>query len=156
MITPQLPRPVRNNNPLDIETGTAWQGLLPVGQMTEAQASEPRFCVFQSAVWGFRAALLLLRNYSRLHGLRTIDGLVARLAPADENPTHQYEANVAEWTGFARDAVLDMENTDVLSGLVKACTRQECGGWEPWWSDQALANGLALMQGHRTTGETMT
>lgn len=148
MTTP-APRPVRNNNPLDIEAGTAWQGLLPLGQMTEAQASEPRFCVFQTPVWGFRAALLMLRNYSRLHGLRTIDGLVERLAPDNENPTHQYEANVARWTGFARDEVLDMESPQALSALVKACTRQECGGWEPWWSDQALANGLALMQGQK-------
>lgn len=142
-----IPRPVRNNNPLDLDSGAAWQGLMPPTQMTPAQAREPRFAVFQAPEWGFRAGVVTLRNYWRLHGLRSIGTIVPRFAPPGENNSAAYTSALAQMTGYGASALLDMESPTTLRALVKACATQETGGWEPWWTDAQLDAGLALVFG---------
>lgn len=140
-----IPRPVRNNNPLDLDSGVAWLGLMPPGQMTRAQAREPRFAVFQSAEFGFRAGVVLLRNYWRLHGLRSLGTIIPRLAPPGENNSGAYISAVARMTGFGSSDLLDMESSQVLRALVKACATVETGSWAPWWNDGQLDRGLAMV-----------
>ncbi len=138
------PRPVRNNNPCDIEATQPWMGLMPFEQMNSEQRGEPRFAVFKSPAWGFRAAIMLLRNYYRHYGLETVDKLAARWAPPSENDTAQYVATVCRLTGFGHDQTLDMEDGKTLCTLVKAFTQMESGEWSPAWSDELLAQGAVL------------
>ena len=143
----KLPRPYRNNNPLDLESGPHWQGLMPWGEMTPDQQREPRFAVFASPEFGFRAGVVLFRNYWRLHGLRSLGSIIPRFAPPDENLTDSYVTAMSHWTGFAPDALLDMESRPTLRALVRGATQQETGSWEPWWNDGQLDRGIARVFG---------
>lgn len=139
-----IPRPVRNNNPLDIEATQPWAGMLRPDEMTPDQRAEDRFAVFSSPAWGFRAGLVLVRNYWRFYGINTIDRIVARFAPGGENDLAGYVRDVEEWTGIHPSAPLDMENPAILGLLVWAFTRKESGGWNPPWSDSELEQGAKL------------
>lgn len=142
-----LPRPVRNNNPLDIRVGALWLGLMPVEQMTPEQKAEGNFAVFKNPVWGFRAALVLLRNYGRKYGDRTLEAIVSRLAPPSKNNTASYISAMEHWTGLSATGLLDMEDFGVLSVLVRAFARQEAGDFEPYWSDSQIDTAVAMLQG---------
>lgn len=142
-----LPRPVRNNNPLDIRMGPAWLGLLPAEQMNLAQAAEPDFAVFKSPAWGFRAGAILLRNYGRKYGLHTLPQLVARLAPSNENNTSAYTQAMWKSTGFALDATLDLENPLVLGPLLRSFANEECGDFAKYWLESQIDQALAMLNG---------
>lgn len=84
-----MPRGLRNNNPLNIRRSRdKWLGLSPTQRDTA-------FFQFTSLTYGYRAAGKLLQNYQRLHKLYTLNGLIARWAPASENNTKAYVARVA-------------------------------------------------------------
>ena len=93
-----LPRGIRNNNPLNIRRSKdQWQGLRAV--QTDAQ-----FCQFESLEYGWRAAFkLLTRTYYHTYRLFTIRGIVSKWAPANENNTKAYIANVSKMTGIGPD-----------------------------------------------------
>ena len=55
MSTEREHRGVRNCNPLNIVHGSKWKGLRP-------EQTDPRFCQFVSMQYGWRAALIILRN----------------------------------------------------------------------------------------------
>lgn len=144
-MTKQLPRPVRNNNPLDINSGPMWLGLMPESQMTQEQREETRFAVFKSPVWGFRAGAVLLRNYGKIYGVRTLEGLVSRLAPASENNTRAYIAAMEHWTGFEPKTQLDLEDPQVLGPLLRGFAMQEAGDFDKYWLESQIDTALAML-----------
>lgn len=146
-----IPRPVRNNNPGDLEAGDHWQGLMAPEHMTDAQKHE-RFAVFEAPKWGFRAMAVLLRNYSKLYGCNTAKAIVNRFAPPVENNTGAYADQVAHDLGVRLDEHLDVTNRTTMFNLCKAMTRVETGSWEPYWHDADLLDGLTLAGIHY--GET--
>jgi hypothetical protein len=85
----QLPRGIRNNNPLNIEAGPFTQGLPGFA------GSDGRFAKFQMPEQGVGAANSLLDVYQNQHGLNTVAGIIGRWAPAGENDTRGYVASVA-------------------------------------------------------------
>ena len=93
-----LPRGIRNNNPLNIRRSKdQWQGL-------RAQQTDASFCQFESMEYGWRAAFkLLTRTYYHTYRLFTIRGIISKLAPANENNTKAYIANVSRLTGIDPD-----------------------------------------------------
>ena len=95
------PRGLRNNNPLNIRRSKdQWKG------MAEVQ-SDRAFVQFKSMEYGWRAAFYLLtRTYYHKYRLYTIRGIVSRWAPANENNTAAYIANVARLTGIDPDESL--------------------------------------------------
>ena len=137
------PRPVRNNNPGDLEIGAPWRGLMPDEDMTEAQKHE-RFAVFQSPAWGFRALLKVLQSYQKLHGLDTVRKMVARFAPPSENDTQQYANFVASEMQIGADDKLDIFQPRTAFAAAKAFTKMETGGWEPFWHDADLKHGMSM------------
>lgn len=137
------PRSARNNNPLNIETGDSWAGLLPRSEMTQAQADEPRFCVFKDADWGFRAACKVLKTYYYSHGCNTPHKIIARFAPPIENDSKSYEQAVAAALGIAADDTFQMSNMNLFK-IVKAMAIHETGSWEPWWNDGQLTTGMTM------------
>ena len=100
---------------------------------------------FSAPMFGIRALAVILRNYQRKHGLKTIRAIIARWAPPSENDTEAYVAAVARATGFAADAALDLEDPTTLAALVEAIIEHENG--EQPYSDalieQAVASALA-------------
>lgn len=73
---------VRNNNPLNIrENDTDWEGKV---------GHSGGFVKFISPEYGFRAAYRTLMTYRNHHGLDTIEGIVSRWAPDNENHTEGY------------------------------------------------------------------
>ena len=92
----EIPRGIRNNNPLNIRRSSArWTGLIvapsssPEGGENKAQASvgthyDAEFCQFESMFYGFRAAFKLLFSYYYKHGLRTVKGIINRWAPSSD------------------------------------------------------------------------
>ena len=95
------PRGIRNNNPLNIRRSKdQWKGMAEV-QIDRA------FVQFKSMEYGWRAAFYLLtRTYYHKYRLYTIRGIVSRWAPANENNTAAYIANVARLTGIDPDESL--------------------------------------------------
>lgn len=141
-MTAQVGRGRRNNNPGNIEfsPGTKWQGLAE-------PATDGRFCVFRSAVYGIRAMAVTLITYQDRHGLRTIEGIINRWAPPKnnagqlENLTARYITNVEEWSGLDRTLRLDLHRHDHLRPLMVAMMRQEGSGAYP---DAVLDEALTM------------
>ena len=93
-----IPRGIRNNNPLNIRRSKdKWKGM-------RAVQSDAQFCQFESLEWGWRAAFYLLtRTYYHKYRLFTIRAIVTKWAPAIENNTKAYIANVSRLTGIGPD-----------------------------------------------------
>ncbi len=115
----KAPRGIRNCNPLNIRKNAAnrWKGEIRPG-------SDPEFCQFETMEMGVRAAFIILRNYMRVHRLRTPTKIIRRWAPPNENQTEQYIKSVCRMTGFLPNQIL--QETD-LPLLLRAMAQVECG-----------------------------
>ena len=78
-------RGFRNNNPLNIRYNKAnhWIGEKRLFK------KDKDFCEFQNCGYGYRAARIVLENYIK-KGFNTIDKMIARFAPNNENDTKAY------------------------------------------------------------------
>lgn len=140
---PETPRGIRNFNPGNIErTSTRWQG------MALDQSSDPRFIVFVHPVWGIRAIARTLITYQDTHGLRSVQQIIQRWAPATENNTAAYVAAVSARLHVAPLDTIDVYDYLTMLELVRAIVRHENGpGPLPggdWYGEAMLAEGLAL------------
>lgn len=131
---PRAPRGVRNHNPGNIIRGVdGWQG--------EVQGNDPRYATFETPEAGIRAMGKTLLIYQDKHGLSTVEGIIARWAPATENNTVAYATTVAKEMGVKIDAPINLHDGDTLTKLTRAMIRVENGS-QPY-SDQQIAAGLA-------------
>lgn len=121
MKTNQLPRGLRNHNPLNIRvSSTKWQGMDPV-------QNDKSFVRFISNAYGYRAAFVTLRTYQQKYGLRTIAKMIGRWAPPNENNTASYIKRVADGTGLDKDAQLPYTDKEHMVRMVMAMTVVENG-----------------------------
>ena len=89
-----IPRGLRNNNPLNIRhSADSFQG--------EIKGEDKAFKTFISMPYGYRAAFVTLATYLS-RGLNTIEKIVNRWAPPNENNTEKYIVNVERWSGVLR------------------------------------------------------
>ncbi len=131
-----IPRGIRNNNPGNIRRNNdPWQGLAD-------RQIDIEFFTFKNAIYGIRALARLLINYQDKYGLRTIDKIISRWAPANENNTAAYARAVANRTGFEEDELLDMHSFADLEPLVKAIIHHE-NGQQPY-TDAEITKALVL------------
>ena len=115
------PRGIRNRNPGNIRrNGDRWKGLA-------ALQSDPQFFVFDAPLWGIRAMAVILRNYQRRHGLKTVAQTIARWAPAGENDTAGYTGAVSKEMGVDSHERLDLHDGPTLRALIAAIIRRENG-----------------------------
>ena len=116
------PRGIRNCNPLNIRTGSRsrkpWKGEI-------RPSLDPEFCQFSDMAHGYRAAMLLLRDYRTLYGLRTPRELISRWAPPSENDTRGYLGAVCKLTGLDPDEPIDLSRREVMTSLVAAMSQVE-------------------------------
>lgn len=91
------------NNPLNIRTSTAytWQGQT---------GSTRGFCTFDNLVSCRRAGLYLIMRSYRRAGCYTPQKVIARWAPACENPTCDYITFVCEMCGLKPDTHMHLTN----------------------------------------------
>jgi hypothetical protein len=111
-------RGIRNNNPTNMmDSGIAWDG------MTGVDANG--FLIFKDMPSGLRAPAKNLRNYGRLDGITTVDGVARRWSKTDQDA---YSANLAAWIGVDPHDSIDLEDFATLAALVRGIIRQEDGG----------------------------
>lgn len=124
MVDPSKVRGVRNCNPLNIERGTKWKGLRP-------EQTDKRFCQFVSMQYGWRAGLVILRNYIKGNNAArkpfdTIEKIINRWAPPKENNTSSYIKAVCEDVGIDMRTRIKWEDRAAICAIVKAMARVEC------------------------------
>lgn len=134
-----IPRGYRNNNPCNIRRtgGRAWVG--------EVQPSlDPQFKQFSTMAYGFRAALMLVRNYVRRYGCRTVRDIICRWAPPAENSTAEYVRAVCQEMGggVQPQTALDITDPAAMQRLVRAMALVE-NGFMP--RDEDVAAGWQLL-----------
>ena len=124
-VDPQVLRdslaPALLNNPGGIRHSPApWDGKSDV-------QVDPQFVTFDSPQLGIRAMGVNLRTYRDDHGIKTIERIIPRWAPATENRTEAYIRDVVRRTGFRRDEEVDVTDPATLRKLVDAIIVQENG-----------------------------
>jgi len=131
-----LPRGIRNNNPGNIRlSNDRWQGMA-------STQTDGAFVQFVSPEYGFRAMTRVLRSYER-RGITTINGIVSRWAPSNENHTAAYVKFVSDYLGLAPSA--DVNLSLYILPLLKAITIYENGrDYANYYSDQTIQEGIAL------------
>ena len=137
-MTLTLPRGIRNNNPGNIEKvyredGSLvnnWQGRTntPVNGQKEL---DPRFETFENIIFGMRATVVLLLNYYDKHGLNTVEKIINRWAPPNENNTDAYVNSViqkiSQYTGLPAKEEINLHNYDIMKALLMAIIHHENG-----------------------------
>lgn len=117
----KLPRGYRNNNPLNIRINPANNWVGKVKNNTDGVFEQ-----FTSIKYGYRAALVLLRNYIR-NGNTTIQQIISRWAPTNENYTTSYIKHVCTTMGATPSTVIDASSVDQMASLVYAMAIVENG-----------------------------
>ena len=125
MVDKSKVRGFRNCNPLNIERGQEWIGLREI-------QGDGRFCQFVSMQYGWRAGLVIIRNYIRGRNgsgrpLDTIEKIINRWAPPKENLTSAYVKSVSEEVGIDMRQRIKWEDRALICAIVKAMAHVECG-----------------------------
>lgn len=119
--TEQLPRGIRNNNPLNIRIGNVWLGEVK-------NPTDPEFEQFISMRYGLRAAFVILRRYIRRYHRDTIQAIISSWAPSNENATQNYINHVATRMGMSSMEPILYEDKETMVRLVGAMSFFENGG----------------------------
>ena len=117
-------RGMRNNNPLNVrKTKSKWLG-------SEESPIEHDFVTFKNPVWGFRAAFRILSTYYWKHHLCSLEAIISRWAPSNENDTNAYIEAVEQYSGISRRRLLpapNWKNKETWVTLALAMCRVENG-----------------------------
>lgn len=116
----QIPRGIRNNNPLNIRIGNTWLGEIP-------NPTDSEFEQFVSVIYGLRAGFIILRRYIRRYGRNTISKIVHAWAPSIENNCENYIRIVCHHSGIDPAEPILYENKATMCALVSAMCIAECG-----------------------------
>lgn len=131
-------------NPLNVRASSdKWRGS--IGQ------SDNGYVIFSTPMDGIRAAATVIKNYGTKYGINTVRDIVSRYAPASENPTDDYIANVCKGTGYQPDEKLDTKNPEVLKKLVTAMMKQEIG--DVPYSEETINEGVQRALGNATPAQ---
>lgn len=119
------PRGIRNNNPLNIRVGNNWQGEV-------TSKSDPVFEEFETMQMGVRAGFKILKKYmTGYNGLtqkfNTIEKIIRRWAPEQENDVKAYIDFVSKKTGIPSKQILSFDQRRMMVAIVDAMVQMECG-----------------------------
>lgn len=119
------PRGIRNNNPLNIRVGNDWKG-------ERHNAKDKSFEEFTSMEFGIRAGFIILRKYiTGYNGLtqkfNTIEKMISRWAPANENNTAAYISQVSKLSGIPSTLKISFKQKSFMVAIVDAMIFVECG-----------------------------
>lgn len=105
------PRGIRNNNPGNLRY---YSPINWVGQLGDDGGG---YAVFDKMENGIRASFINLRTYYQKHGLDTIEEIIKRWAPKEENPTNNYINFVSEKTGIKRNVAFTFNEANAVKIL---------------------------------------
>ncbi|HEJ0269075.1 TPA: structural protein [Proteus mirabilis] len=114
----------RNNNPGNIRHGSKWQGL-------SAQQTDKDFCQFVSPEYGIRAIYKLLQTYQKKYELNTVEAIIDRYAPPNENNTAGYINRAAKDIGVSVNEPINVSSKPVAIALATAIVGVELG-YQPY------------------------
>jgi len=108
------------NNPFNIKANAAnkWQGKTTVKGAT--------FESFDTLENGVRAGIKILKTYFEKHNLKTIQSIISRFAPNNENDTQNYVNFVSDQMKTPPDVQLTF-NKETIWKLSKAIAKMENG-----------------------------
>lgn len=113
-------RGLKNNNPGNLR-------VMPNDKWTGQTGDDGAFCTFVDLEHGARAMMKLIQNYKKKYGLDTIEKIIGRYAPPNENDTSGYIGKVSLWSGINPNQRLDFNSQDTLVRLAQAMCRMETG-----------------------------
>lgn len=127
-------RGVRNSNPGNLrKSKDQWEGAI---------GDDGEFVIFDSPESGVRALAKNLQSYGR-QGYDSIEKIINRWAPPNENDTQSYIDSVVAATGIPATQSLDLTNPDVLTSLSEAISFHETGSrYDPEVYQQGVARAL--------------
>ena len=127
-------RGIRNNNPGNIRVSKdQWEGMT---------GDDGAFVTFDSPESGVRALGKNLLSYGR-QGYDSIEKIINRWAPPNENDTQAYINSVVAATGIPATQSLDLSDPDTLSSLSQAISFHETGSrYDPEVYQQGVARAL--------------
>ena len=115
-----MSRGLRNCNPGNIR-------ISGVNYMGEVKPSQDKaFKQFKDITWGYRAMFVVLDSYHR-RGLTTIEQMLHRYAPTNENDTDNYVRFVVVNSGFSANQYIDVDLEGVMIPIVAAMSHMENG-----------------------------
>ena len=119
MAKKNLPRGLRNCNPGNIRKNS----IVYAGEVVPSQDDE--FKQFVTMAYGYRAMFVVLYTYQHRYGLDTIEKMITRYAPANENHTTAYIDAVAGRSGVPANGHITATNGDVMIPIVAAMSAVE-------------------------------
>ena len=133
-----MTRGYRNNNPGNIRLNPLikWEG--------EIQGTDKSFVTFKNMTYGIRALMKLLSNYKK-RGFNTIELILNRYAPANENNTTGYIQKVSVWTGIPKNQNLVLEQEQIIK-LAKAIVKVEIGTDSNLIAEGTYLNAYVLLK----------
>lgn len=130
---PGASRAERNNNPGNLEF-RGQSGAVP-------EDGSGRFAKFGSASEGVSALVKQFQRYGS-RGIDSLDKIISKYAPPNENDTQAYIDVLSQKLGVAPGEKLDLNNSDTLSTLVKGISRHESGS--DFLSNQDVLSGINM------------
>lgn len=121
MTKKQLPRGLRNCNPGNIRKNS----IVYAGEVVPSK--DESFKQFTTMAYGYRAMFVVLYTYQHRYGLDTIEKMITRYAPENENHTEAYIKAVAERSGVSAHGHITATNGDVMIPIVAAMSAVENG-----------------------------
>lgn len=115
-----IPRGIRNNNPLNIRIGNVWLG-------EREHPTDLWFEEFVTMAYGLRAAFVILRRYIRHYHIDTVAGIVHRWSPDGGEKEKYYIDTVCQRTQLTPDQPIKYEDRETMVNLVAAMAFVECG-----------------------------
>lgn len=127
-------RGVRNSNPGNLrKSKDQWEGAI---------GDDGEFVIFDSPESGVRALGKNLLSYGR-QGYDSIEKIINRWAPPNENDTQSYINSVVAATGIPATQSLDLSDPDTLSSLAQAIGFHETGSrYDPEVYQKGVARAL--------------
>lgn len=127
-------RGVRNSNPGNLrKSKDQWEGAI---------GDDGEFVIFDSPESGVRALAKNLQSYGR-QGYDSIEKIINRWAPPNENDTKSYIDSVVAATGIPATQSIDLTNPDVLASLSEAIGYHETGSrYDPEVYQKGVARAL--------------
>lgn len=114
-----LPRGIRNNNPLNIKIGNDWQGERP--------NTDGVFEEFTTMQYGLRAAFIILRKYITKYERNTIRKIVHSWSPDGSRIESIYMSSVSKWSAIALDDTIRYDDRDTMCKIVQGMAKVETG-----------------------------
>ena len=109
--------------------------------MSETQ-DDTRFITFKSPEYGIRALAKILLVYYRNYGYDTVQKIIDRWAPPEENDTTAYVNHVAQELGVEPNQSFNVESPANLELLVKAIIAHENG--RVIYDDKTIQDGIDM------------